>query len=84
MILTEFKPVEELLIKLKEDNKIFILGCGGCPEGANTGGKAVLESTKERLVNEGKNVTGVMEIDFLCQKVSRQHQQLWIRSAILP
>ncbi len=68
MILTEFKPVEELLIKLKEDKKIFILGCGGCPEGANTGGKAVLESTKEKLLNEKKNVTGVMEIDFLCQK----------------
>ncbi|HEY4662366.1 MAG TPA: methylenetetrahydrofolate reductase C-terminal domain-containing protein [Candidatus Humimicrobiaceae bacterium] len=77
MILTEFKPVEELLIKLKEDKKIFILGCGGCPEGANTGGKAVLASTKERLENEGKNVTGVMEIDFLCQKAL-------IRSRIKP
>ena len=68
MILTEFKPVEELLIKLKDEKKIFILGCGGCTEGANTGGKAVLASTKEKLENEGKTVTGVMEIDFLCQK----------------
>ena len=44
------------------------MGCGGCPEGAETGGKKVLNEMKEKLEKEGKAVAGVMEIDFLCQK----------------
>lgn len=68
MILTEFKPFDEILEKLKDEKKIFILGCGGCPEGAETGGKKVLNEVKNNLKKEGKIITGVMEIDFLCQK----------------
>jgi len=68
MILTEFKPIEELLEKLKDEKKIFILGCGGCPEGAETGGKKILNEMKSKLENERKIITGVMEVDFLCQK----------------
>ena len=65
MILTEFKPLEELIEKLKDEKKIFIMGCGGCPEGADTGGKEVLAEFKEKLSKGGKTVTGAMEIDFL-------------------
>ena len=68
MILTEFKPIEELLEKLDGENKLFVMGCGGCPEGAETGGKAVLADMREKLQKEGKKITGVIEIDFLCQK----------------
>ncbi|MCL4378215.1 MAG: methylenetetrahydrofolate reductase C-terminal domain-containing protein [Actinobacteria bacterium] len=68
MILTESKQVEEILEKLGEEKKIFILGCGGCPEGAETGGKKVLEEMKNKLEQVGRKVTGVIEIDFICQK----------------
>lgn len=68
MILTESKQVEEILEKLGEEKKIFILGCGGCPEGAETGGKKVLEEMKNKLEQDGRKVTGVIEIDFICQK----------------
>jgi hypothetical protein len=68
MILTEFKPFEEILEKLKTEKKIFIMGCGGCPEGAETGGKKILDEMKDKLQKEGKTVNGVIEIDFLCQK----------------
>lgn len=68
MILTEFKPVEEVVERLKEEKKIFIMGCGGCPEGAETGGKKVLEEMKGKMEEKGFEVTGVIEIDFLCQK----------------
>ena len=77
MILTEFKPVEEILLKLKEEKNIFITGCCGCPEGARTGGKEVLADMKDKLEKEGKTVTGILEIDFLCQKAL-------IRSRIKP
>lgn len=68
MILTESKPVEEILEKLGEEKKVFILGCGGCPEGAKTGGKKVLQEMKNTLEQQGLTVTGVIEIDFICQK----------------
>ena len=77
MILTEFKPLDELLEKLGEEKKIFIMGCGGCPEGADTGGKKVLSDFKGKLEKEGKIITGILEIDFLCQKAL-------IRSRIKP
>ena len=77
MILTEFKPLEELTGKLEGEKKIFIMGCGGCPEGADTGGREVLADFKKKLEEGGKTVTGVMEIDFLCQKAL-------IRSRIKP
>lgn len=68
MILTEFKPLEEVLERLNGEKKIFIMGCGGCPEGAETGGKKVLEEMKGKLEEKGLEVTGIIEIDFLCQK----------------
>jgi len=77
MILTEFKPIEELVEKLGGENKLFIMGCGGCPEGADTGGKAVLADMREKLQKGGKVITGIIEIDFLCQKAL-------IRSRIKP
>ena len=68
MILTEFKPIEEVIERLKGEKKIFIMGCGGCPEGAETGGKKVLEEMKGKIEDNGFQVTGIIEIDFLCQK----------------
>ncbi|MFO7928474.1 MAG: methylenetetrahydrofolate reductase C-terminal domain-containing protein [Candidatus Humimicrobiaceae bacterium] len=68
MILTEQKPIEEIIDKLKDEKKIFILGCGGCPEGAETGGIKEINKMKEALEKEGKEITGTMSIDFLCQK----------------
>jgi hypothetical protein len=68
MILTRTKPFKEILDNFGIEKKIFILGCGGCPEGADTGGKLILKDMKNKLESEGKIISGVMEIDFLCQK----------------
>lgn len=68
MILTEPKPLSEILEKLKEENKIFILACGGCPDGAETGGAVAISNLKTSLEKEGKTITGSMCVDFLCQK----------------
>lgn len=68
MILTEQKPIEEVLGRLNGENKIFILNCGGCPEGADTGGIKVINNLKEELEKKGKKITGSVSIDFLCQK----------------
>ena len=68
MILTEFKPVEEIL-KNWAQKKIFILGCGGCPEGAEIWGKKVLNEMKDTLEQKGLEITGLIEIDFYAKSL---------------
>jgi ferredoxin len=69
MILTEKKKTKEILESLGKDKNIFILACDGCPESAETGGRAAVEELKKELENNGKTVTGEALIDFLCNKV---------------
>jgi hypothetical protein len=68
MLLTQPKPIEEVLGMLKADGSVFLLGCGGCPVGADTGGEAKLAEIGEALTAAGKKVTGSMVVDFLCNK----------------
>lgn len=68
MILSEQKPWEEILESIKQDEKIFIVGCGGCAEACGTGGMPQVLEMKEKLQKAGKQVTGYCVIDFLCQK----------------
>lgn len=69
MIVTAKKPLEEVIESLKNDQKVFILGCGGCPEGANTGGQKEIDALAEQLKEKGKEIPGTMLVDFLCNKV---------------
>ena len=69
MIVTERKPLEEILESLKNDRKLFIVGCQGCPEGASTGGPEELDSLKIQLADQGKEITDTSLVDFLCNKV---------------
>lgn len=68
MILTENKPIEEILESLKDDKNIFLLACNGCPEAAETGGEKALLEMKEILEKAGKNIAGEAIIDFICNK----------------
>jgi len=68
VILSEFKPFEEILESLKNDKKVFLLGCKGCAEASETGGLPQVEEMKSKLEAEGKEVTGYSVVDFLCQK----------------
>lgn len=68
MLLTQPKPVEEVLGMLEDDATVFVLGCGGCPVGADTGGEARLAEIRRTLEDAGKTVSGLMQVDFLCNK----------------
>ena len=68
MILSKQKPWEEILDYLEGEDKAFILGCNGCAQSSGSGGPLQVEEMKERLKQAGKNVTGSIVIDFLCQK----------------
>lgn len=58
MIITEQKPLEEILNSLKGYNKIFLIGCGECSTTCKTGGEKEVLGLKEALEKNGKTVVG--------------------------
>lgn len=69
MIVTEKKPITEILESLGEEKNIFLLGCNGCAEVCDTGGETALLAMKKELKKAGKTIVGQVLIDFLCNKV---------------
>jgi ferredoxin len=59
MIITEQKPLAELLDSLKDYQKIFLVGCGECATTCKTGGEEELAKIKAQLEAEGKTVLGM-------------------------
>jgi hypothetical protein len=68
MVVTEQKPIEEILESLGGETTVFIVNCSGCPEGMETGGEAEILNLKEKLEKAGKTVVDWIGIDFLCNK----------------
>jgi hypothetical protein len=60
MILSKQKPMEEVLGYLEGEKNVFVIGCNGCAQASGTGGPEQVEA--------GKNVTGSLVVDFLCEK----------------
>ena len=58
MIISRLKPLDELLLSLKEYNKIFLIGCGECATSCKSGGEEEIFKMKEGLREAGKIVTG--------------------------
>ena len=69
MIVTENKPMQEILEALGEDKNIFLVACNGCAEVCETGGEEALIKMKEEVAKAGKAVTGAVLVDFLCNKM---------------
>ncbi|HIE17130.1 MAG TPA: 5,10-methylenetetrahydrofolate reductase [Dehalococcoidia bacterium] len=68
MIISELKPLSEILGYLEGERKIFLVGCKGCAEVCHTGDEPQVLEMKQKLEQEGKTVTGYCVIDFLCDK----------------
>lgn len=68
MLISEWKPMEEILHSLDGEGKLFLLGCRGCAEASHTGGEKEVLLMKENLEEAGKEVVGWMVLDFLCQR----------------
>ena len=58
MIVTQRKPSEEILNILKDQNKVFLVGCGECSTTCHTGGEKEVLEMKQFLEAQGKKVTG--------------------------
>lgn len=68
MLISELKPLDEILSYLDGEKKVFLVGCNGCAEACHTGGEKQVIEMKGTLEAEGFEVTGWTVIDFLCQK----------------
>ncbi|MDD5255260.1 MAG: methylenetetrahydrofolate reductase C-terminal domain-containing protein [Candidatus Omnitrophica bacterium] len=58
MIITETKPLTEIIDSLKKYRAIFLVGCGECATSCKTGGTDEVAAMKALLEKEGKTVTG--------------------------
>ncbi len=58
MIITEQKPLQEIIDSLQGYNKIFLVGCGECATTCKTGGEEEVQQMKAILQDRNKVVTG--------------------------
>jgi len=66
MLISEQKPLEEILSYLEGDKSIFLIGCKGCAEGWGSGGEKQVAEMKSTLQERGKAVSGSVVVDMLC------------------
>ncbi|MCK9431027.1 MAG: methylenetetrahydrofolate reductase C-terminal domain-containing protein [Candidatus Omnitrophica bacterium] len=59
MIISQQKPLDELLDSLKDYKKIFLVGCGECATTCKSGGQPELEKLKAALEIAGKTILGM-------------------------
>ena len=79
MIISNKKPIEEIIEDLEGDKKIVILGCGECATATRTGGEPEVAEMKAALEAAGKEVvftevvhTGCHELDV--KRILRRQQ----------
>jgi ferredoxin len=70
--ITKPKAFEKVLVTLKRDRKVFLVGCGTCTTIQHTGGKAEVLAMKAKLEEAGKQVTGWMVIPTACDPLAEQ------------
>ena len=66
MLISEQKPLQEILSYLDGDKSIFLIGCKGCAEGWASGGEKQVAEMRNALQEKGKTITGFVVVDMLC------------------
>ena len=66
MIITEQKPLAEIIDSLAAKTKIFLVGCADCASACNTGGETQLLQMKKLLEEQNKTVVGSCVPDATC------------------
>ncbi|AYO31292.1 5,10-methylenetetrahydrofolate reductase [Biomaibacter acetigenes] len=89
MVITQPKPFSEILQFLEGKKNIFITGCSLCATSCMTGGEKEILAMEQKLLEEGKQVTGYAVLDPSCNKLQaratlkKQKQVLDSSDAIL-
>lgn len=69
MIITQKKPIEELMAMLGDAKKIAIIGCGSCATACATGGEKEVKELKAYLESQGKEVVATAMADYCCMNL---------------
>ena len=72
MIISEKKPLEELMQMLQGATKIALIGCASCATACNVGGEKEMAELKEYLEANGKEVVATAYPGECCQ-IGRAH-----------
>lgn len=69
MIITQKKPLEELLSMLKGVKKVAIVGCASCAASCQTGGEKEIQEMKQVLEAQGMEVVAAVLPAECCHKL---------------
>ncbi len=69
MIVTEKKPLSELLQALNGLSKIYLIGCADCAALAQTGGEKELETLSIKLAQNNKQIIGTLLSEGPCHNL---------------
>ena len=69
MIITQKKPIEELLHMLEGVTKVAIVGCGNCAAACQTGGEKEVQEMKALLEEKGFEVVATVVPEECCHKM---------------
>jgi ferredoxin len=74
MVISEPKPLEEVLACLEGQEKLFLVGCSECATVCQVGGEDQVKAMAERLKERGKTVTGSVIGDPGCHVLGLKRQ----------
>ncbi len=69
MIITQKKPIDELLTMLTGVHKVALVGCGNCASACQTGGEKEMQELKTILEEQGIEVVATVLPEECCHKM---------------
>jgi len=66
MIITQKKPMEEIMAMVGDAKTVAIIGCGSCATACQTGGEPQIAELTVVLEQAGKKVVGTTVADYCC------------------
>ena len=69
MIITQKKPIEEVMALLGDAKRIALIGCGSCATACATGGEKEIAELKSYLESHGKQVVATGMSDYCCMNM---------------
>ena len=69
MIITQKKPIEELMAMIGDAKTIALLGCGSCATACATGGEKEIQELTQYLESQGKKVVAWTVADYCCMNL---------------
>ena len=66
MIITAKKQITEILQQITENDRVFVVGCGGCATKCDTGSQKAVDEMSAELAKNNINVVGNIVLETAC------------------